>query len=289
MNIAIVTGASSGMGKAFVKHLASEEDARLGAPYDEIWMIARSRDKLESLKEEICGTKTESSGTKTSAVSDSSARKALLRVVSLDLTDPSSISVLSDMLASEKPTIRLLINCAGMGRNGAFAEQTKEDTHSAITLNCGALSELTNICLPYMIPAAASLSKQEAPRILNIASSAGFLPQPGYAVYAATKSYVISFSRALSEELRGKNITVTCVCPGPCDTDFIKLSKNDPNATFTGIKARFVTTTDKLIPASLKATKKGKSMLVYGLGQKALHVASKILPTRLILFFERGV
>ena len=273
MNIAIVTGASSGMGKAFVKQLASLPDARLGAPYEEIWMIARSADKLEALKEEL----------------SSASRKALFRVVSLDLTEPSSISELSAMLASEKPTIRLLINCAGMGKNGAFAEQSKEDTHNAITLNCTALSELTNICLPYMIPAASSLPKNQAPRIVNIASSAGFLPQPGYAVYAATKSYVISFSRALSEELRGKNITVTCVCPGPCDTDFIKVSKNDPHASFTGIKAKFVTTTDKLIPASLKAAGKGKSLLVYGLGQKMLHVASKILPTRLILFFERGM
>ena len=129
--------------------------------------------------------------------------------------------------------------------------------------------------------------KGRSATVINIASSAGFLPQPDFAVYAATKSYVISFSRAIAEELKDKGIAVTCICPGPVDTDFIKASKNDPNATFTGIKGKFVTSVDKLIPASLKAAKKGRTMYVHGFSQKLLHVASKILPTSWILFFEK--
>ena len=263
MNIAVITGASSGMGKEFCSRLINEEDARLGAPYDEIWVIARSEGKLSELA--------------------SSLDEKRIRVIPLDLTRTESISDLKALLHKEKPSVRLLANCAGMGKNGAFVEQSVEDTHTAISLNCEALSAVTQTFLPYMT----GHGEKRSATIINIASSAGFLPQPNFAVYAASKSYVISFSRALAEELRDKKITVTCICPGPVDTDFIKVSKSDPNATFTGFKAKFVTTTDKLIPASIKAAKKGKTMLVYGMGQKMLHLTSKLVPTKLVLFFER--
>lgn len=266
MNIAIVTGASSGMGEEFARQLVSNQYALLGVPFDEIWLIARSEDKLSKIKTEIGPDK--------------------VRTVPLDLTDPSSIERFAGLLSETKPTIRLLINSAGMGKNGVFAEQKVTDTQQAISLNCSALSTVTQICLPYMIPYGESVGKKQGPRIINIASSAGFLPQPGFAIYAATKSFVISFSRALHAELKSKHISVTCVCPGPCDTNFIKVSKNDPDAAFTGFKAKFVTSVDKLIPASLRAAGKCKSMLVFGFGQKCLHLASKILPTRWILFFE---
>lgn len=266
MNIAVITGASSGMGEEFARQLISGQYSVLGTPFDEIWLIARSSDKLAKLQSELGADR--------------------IRPVSLDLTDPSAMASFSQLLSKKQPTIRLLINCAGMGKNGAFAEQRVEDTHQAIALNCSALAEVTQICLPYMIPCGEASGKKQGPRIINIASSAGFLPQPGFAIYAATKSMVISFSRALHAELKGKNISVTCVCPGPCDTNFIKVSKNDPNATFTGFKSKFVTSVEKLIPASLRAAGKRKSMLVFGFGQKCLHLASKILPTRLILFFE---
>lgn len=263
MNIAVITGASSGMGKEFCSRLFKEEDARLGAPYDEIWVIARSEGKLKDLAKSL--------------------DEKRIRVIPLDLTRTESISALKALLDEKKPAVRLLVNCAGMGKNGAFSEQSVEDTHTAIALNCEALSEVTQIFIPYMT----GHDGKRSGTIINIASSAGFLPQPYFAVYAASKSYVISFSRALAEELRDKKISVTCICPGPVDTDFIKVSKNDPNATFTGFKAKFVTTTDKLIPASIKAARKGKTMLVYGMGQKMLHLTSKIVPTRLVLFFER--
>ena len=263
MNIAVITGGSSGMGKEFASRLFSEKDASLGAPYDEIWLIARSEEKLLSVQRSLDEKK--------------------IRILPYDLTLPESISSLEALLQETKPAIRLLVNCAGMGKAGAFATQSAADTHAAISLNCEALSAVTQICLPYMT---ASGGKRTA-SIINIASSAGFLPQPDFAVYAATKAYVISFSRALSEELRDRKITVTCVCPGPCDTDFIKVSKNDPDAAFTGIKAKCVTTTDKLIPKAIRAAKKGKSLYVHGTGQKALHLASKIVPTRTVLFFER--
>ncbi len=279
MNIAVITGASSGMGKEFARRLILEKDEFCGAPFDELWIIARSQDKLQELKEELDSAR----------LSDNTANPTSIRVIPMDLTASDTTSSLSALLQQEKPSVCLLINCAGMGKSGAFETQSVEDTHSAITLNCTALSEVTSVMLPYMIPLGDSSPKGKGPRILNIASSAGFLPQPNFAVYAATKSYVISFSRALDQEVRRHNIAVTCVCPGPVDTNFIKVSKNDPNASFTGFKAKFVTTVDKLIPASIKASQKGRSMLVFGFGQKCLHLASKILPTRLIFFFEKGM
>jgi short-subunit dehydrogenase len=257
MKIAVVTGASSGIGRELLYAIDRERE------FDEIWVIARSEGKLTELA--------------------SSLGKDRIRVIPLDLTRTESISDLKALLSDKNPSVRLLANCAGMGKNGAFAKQSVEDTHTAISLNCEALSAVTQTFLPYMT----GHGEKRSATIINIASSAGFLPQPNFAVYAASKSYVISFSRALAEELRDKKITVTCICPGPVDTDFIKVSKSDPDATFTGFKAKFVTTTDKLIPASIKAAKKGKTMLVYGMGQKMLHLTSKLVPTKLVLFFER--
>ena len=267
MNIAVITGASSGMGEEFARQLSSDRYAQIGGPFDEIWLLARSKDKLDSLVNAL--------------------GKDRFRAVPCDLTDSASVDSFASLLASEKPTVGLLINSAGMGKNGAFLSQSVEDTNQSVSLNCRALSEVTRIVLPYMTPKGENAAKKDRPRIINIASSAGFLPQPGFAIYAATKAFVISFSRALNVELKNKNITVTCICPGPCETNFIKVSKNDPNATFTGFKSKFVTTVDKLIPASLRAAGKGKSMLVFGFGQKLLHLASKIVPTNWILFFER--
>ena len=150
MNIAVITGASSGMGKEFTTRLITENDARIGAPYDEIWIIARSEDKLISLQKALSPER--------------------IRVIPLDLTAPESLSSVSELLSKEKPDIRLLINCAGMGRNGAFSEQSVSDTHNAIALNCDALSSLTNICLPYMTGHKGP--KGRSATIINIASSA---------------------------------------------------------------------------------------------------------------------
>ncbi|MBR3056435.1 MAG: SDR family NAD(P)-dependent oxidoreductase [Clostridiales bacterium] len=269
MRIAVITGASSGMGEEFARRLLTESDGFAGAPFDEIWLIARSEAKLKSLSEELGPDK--------------------YRVLPLDLTSPEDISHLAGILEKEQPQVGLLINSAGMGKLGSFASHSMKDVDTTVTLNCTALSEVTHMFLPYMIKYGDSLPAKKGPRIINIASSAGFLPQPNFALYAATKSFVISLSRALHVELKPHHITVTCVCPGPVDTNFVKISKNDPNATITGFKAKFVTTVDKLIPASLRAAKKGKRMLVYGFGQKMLHLASKILPTNLILYFEKGM
>lgn len=266
MNIAIVTGASSGIGEQYVRALQQEHGEFGSVPFEEIWVIARNKEKLAAMKAEL--------------------NEERIRIFALDLTKPSSITQLSSALKETKPTVGLLINCAGMGKNGPFEDQKLSDIHSTIALNCVALSELTHICLPYMIPLGKRCTWGSGPRIINIASSAGFLPQPDFALYSATKAFVISLSRALEREFKPYNIGVTTVCPGPVDTAFVKTSKGDPNASFTGFKSHFVVSPVALTRKTIQASKKGRGLYVFGFGQKCLHLSSKVLPTAFILFLE---
>lgn len=266
-NIAIITGASSGIGKAFLEEIVREHGTLGSVSFDEIWAVGRNEDKLNEIKD-LLGEE---------------------RVVPVkaDLASHEDMAAFTDRLALEKPQVSLLINCAGMGMKGAvFAHPAKviEDT---IDVNCTSLAKLTRICLPYMITKTPNLSKDKKPRIINIASSAGYLPQPGFAAYAASKAFVISFSRALCYELSGHGIIVTTICPGPVNTDFQRKATGGAQAEFTGIRKHVVADPVKLAKASIKASRAGRQVLVYGFSQKALHVASKIVPTSWILFIEK--
>ena len=121
------------------------------------------------------------------------------------------------------------------------------------------------------------------------ASSAGFLPQPNFAAYAASKSYVISFSRAMSYELKPLGISVTAICPGPVRTDFQRRATEGKETDFTDWRKNFVADPVKLARASLKASLKGKRMVSYPFSQKFLHLASKIIPISWILSFSGGL
>ena len=138
------------------------------------------------------------------------------RIFAMDITDREKLSDLEDAVFRHKATVRMLINCAGYGIMGEFCEQDRSLELGMIRLNCEALTELTHRMVPFM---------REGSRIIQMASSAAFLPQPDFAVYAATKSYVLSFSRALGEELKRDGIYVTAVCPGPVDTPFFDIAE----------------------------------------------------------------
>lgn len=264
MDIALVTGASSGIGEQFARQLIRERSSFGSVPFEEIWLIARRQDRLLSLKEELDSKR--------------------IRIFALDLGDLSSISSLKEALAEAKPSIGLLVNCAGVGRTGVFEDNEVSEISNIVSVNCSALAQITSICLPYMIPTGDVCTFSTGPRILNIASSAGFLPQPNFAVYAASKAFVISLSRALHAELRVHNIAVTTVCPGPVDTDFISVASGVPGKKTSGFKGLFTVRTDRLVRKSILATKKGRGLYVYGWSQKALHILSKILPTALFTF-----
>ena len=251
MRIAVVTGASSGMGREFV--------LQLGYFYknlDEIWVIARRRERLEEL---------------------SGISRIPLRIIDGDLQKKKVYRRIHEILTEEKPDIRMLINSAGFGKSGTVTEIARENFRiqtDMVDLNCRALTRMTLLCLPYM---------SRGSRIVNLASAAAFCPQPSFAVYAATKSYVLSFSRALGAELSGREIPVTAVCPGPVDTEFFNVSGNQKNPwkKLTMVKAPVV------VHQALKDSWAGRSLSIYGLPMKAVRFVTGIVPHGLILRFEK--
>lgn len=257
--IAIVTGASSGIGEAFVKEICVTDEN-----LDEIWIVARRQDKLDALLA-LTGDKR-------------------IRPVKADLTNASDLESIGQRLSSGEYSVYLLVNCAGLGKRGNLSDNAIEDIAATINVNCQSLTLLTKIVLPYM---KTSEEKRGGGRIINIASSAAFLPQPGFAVYAASKSYVLNFSRALGAELSSRGIVVTAVCPGPVDTEFLGKATGGRETEFTGIRKNFVAQADKLAKASLKASYKGRKVLVYKFSQKMVHFISKAFPTGLVLYFEQ--
>lgn len=267
MNIAIVTGASSGIGEAYVRELMREGGVWSDIALDEIWVIARREDKLLKLREEL--------------------GERIIPLV-IDLGDTESVNKLSAKLEVVKPHVELLINCAGMGKRGVVADKPVKDLTDTIDINCICLTKISRMCIPYLAKTSTSAtsSGKWAGRIINIASSAAFLPQPGFATYAASKSYVTNFSRALAYEVKQHGIAVTTVCPGPVKTEFLSKATNGKESDFSGIRALCVADPYKLAVASLKASKRGRKMLVYGFMQKLLHVASKLVPTDWILGIE---
>ena len=246
MVIAVITGASSGMGREFVRQIA-EKYPKL----QEIWVIARRKERLEELKSQI---------------------PVRLRILDYDLTKERSIWDLERTLYEKKPKIKLLVNAAGYGKIGHFQELTYQDNAGMIELNCRGLTAVTYACLPYMLPNG---------RIIQLASSAAFLPQPNFAVYAASKSYVLSFARALGRELRDKKITVTAVCPGPVDTEFFDVAEQKGQTAY--VKKLAMAKAPQVVAKALKDAACGKEVSVYGALMKGTHLAAKILPHRVLL------
>lgn len=246
--IALVTGASSGMGRDFVRWIP-----KAFPEVEEIWAIARRKERLERLAEKC---------------------QVPLRAISMDLTEESSPRELAALLAEEKPDVRVLVHSAGFGVHGSFDSQPLEESLGMVRLNCLALTELTGICLPYV---------KKGGQIINLASAAAFLPQKGFAVYAASKSYVLSFSRALNRELKGRGIHVTAVCPGPVDTEFFKKDNCDVNKTF--YKRLAMAQSRDVVRQALVDARRGRDVSVYGGLMKGFRLATKCIPHRAILFF----
>ena len=184
MNIAIISGASSGMGKEFV--LKADQRYNL----DEIWVIARRKERLEELIP---------------------LTKAKIVPLALDLTSSESFNIIKQKLESENPNVKLLLNASGFGKFAEFYESDIDANASMCDLNLKALVLLTQTVLPYI---------KEGGKILQVGSLSSFEPVPHLSVYAATKAAVLSFTRALAFELKSKKIRVLCVCPYWVKTEF---------------------------------------------------------------------
>lgn len=184
MNIAIVTGASSGMGREFVLQLSEY------AKVDEIWAIARRKDALESLNQEV---------------------SVPVRPISLDLLAEKSFSEFEALLEAEKPNVKLLVNAAGFGKFGAYHKVSVQDDCRMIDLNCKALVLMTRLCLPYMA---------RGSHILQLDSLSAFQPVPYITTYGASKAFVLSYSRAMNQELKPRGIRMMAMNPGWVKTEF---------------------------------------------------------------------
>lgn len=184
MKIAVITGASSGMGREFVLQISQWEK------FDELWIIARRAERLEALAAQV---------------------PVSVRPICLDLTDPAAFAHYARLLEAAKPEVGLLANIAGFGRFGRYDQITLEDSMRMIDLNCKALVTMTTLTLPYM---------KRGAKILNLDSLSAFQPVPYINVYGSTKAFVLSYSRALGRELRPRGIRVMSVNPGWVKTEF---------------------------------------------------------------------
>ena len=240
-SVVIITGASSGLGMEFALQL----DAHLRKT-DEIWLIARSKDKLIELSKRMRNN---------------------TRVLSIDVTKEGQIERLADKLEDYDCRVRMLVNCAGYGIIGDFAGSDQEEQAGMIRLNCEALTNVVHCCLPYMC---------KNSRIINIASSASFIAQPGFAVYAATKAYVDSFSMALREELLDKKIYVTSVCPGPVDTPFF--DRAEANGSIMAIKKMIMADAPGVVKKALRDSCMKRARSVYSVSIQSFQVLCKVVP-----------
>lgn len=176
--IAILTGASSGMGRELALQLAQWET------FDEMWVIARRAERLEALKQEI---------------------PMPVRPISLDLTDPEALRHYRELLEAAGPNVGLLANVSGFGKFGRYDQIPLEDSMKMIDLNCKAVVAMTELTLPYM---------HRGAKILNLDSLSAFQPVPYINVYGSTKAFILSYTRALGRELRPRGIRVMSVNPG---------------------------------------------------------------------------
>ena len=245
--IAVITGASSGIGREFAYAI----DQSISS-IDEIWLIARRKERLEELSEKLSHN---------------------TRIISGDLSSRITVNRLQALLKTEKCRVRFLINAAGYGILGDFESGDRRDETGMCDLNVRALTDVTYVCIPFM---------GKGSRIINLASSAAFVPQPGFSVYAATKSYVLSFSRSLNMELCGKGIYITAVCPGPVKTEFFNIAEKNGTRTLS-LKKFAMTTPDVVVKRALKDSLAKKEISVPTFLMRLFRIMCKILPHSIIM------
>ena len=243
MKIALITGASSGMGREFVYKLDEQTE------YDELWVIARRAERLKELSEKC---------------------RAKVRPIALDLLKSGSFEVLKTLLEKEKPEMQTLVNAAGFGIFGAISDMTLDEQLEMIDLNDKALTAVTNLSLPYL---------SEGAQIYNICSLSSFQPVPYIAVYGASKAYALSYTRALNVELKKRKIKAMGVCPGWVKTEFFDRAVRDDTITYYN---RYFTP-EEVVVRALRDMKRGKDVSVCGADIRFQVFLTKILPHRLVM------
>ena len=235
---AIVTGASSGIGRELARLLAADGHRLV--------LVARRSDSLDALAKELEGA----------------------RAIEADLADPSTPA----RLAAEVPDVDVLVNNAGIGDFGPFAEADLAKTMGLLQLNVGAVTELTRRYLPGML-------ERGHGKVLNLASTAAFQPGPLMAAYYASKAYVLSFSEAVAEEVRGSGVTVTALCPGPTATGFQAGAEMEGSKL---VRDRKLPTAAEVARAGYHAMQRGDVVAVVGARNRVLAASIRFTPRPLV-------
>ncbi len=244
---AVVTGASGGLGLEFAKLLAADRH--------DLVLVARSADKLEEIARDL-----------------RAAHQINVEIIAQDL----GVLDAASRVVERVPSCDILINNAGFASNGRFDQLPAERLREEMLLNVVTLTELSHAYIPGMV-------ERRSGRIMNLASTAGFLPGPFMAVYYATKAYVVSFSQAIAEELRGTGVTVTCLCPGATETGFADRAAAQRTLLFK------LPTADagSVAKAGIRAMMQGKELAIPGLSNKGVVLSTKITPRRLLVWTSR--
>jgi len=249
---ALITGASAGIGRELAKLFANDGYGLV--------LVARNGSRLAQFADEL---------QRQFGVS--------AKPFPLDLASASAPQFLFDQLARQNICTDVLVNNAGYGKLGAFADVTSEESLGQIQLNVTALTHLTKLFLGPML-------ERKSGKILNVASTAGFQPGPLMAVYYATKAYVISFSEALANELRGSGVIVTCLCPGPTDTEFQKRAGTEETPLFRKIRPMDAKT---VACDGYRALMKGKPLAISGIRNWLLAESLRISPRKVVTAVSR--
>jgi len=253
MPTALITGASGGIGYELAKLFTRD--------HHNLVLVARSADKLGQVATELqpCGID--------------------VKTIALDLAAPPAPKFLFDQLQREGIGIDILVNNAGFGAFGEFAEMSEEEILGQISLNITALTELTRLFLPSMIA-------RRSGRILNVASTAAFQPGPLMAVYYATKAYVLSFSEAIANELRGSGVTVTCFCPGATHTGFARRAGTETSRLFKQIGAM---SAERVARDGYRALMSGRTTAISGAHNWFAAQSTRFAPRKLVTAVSRWV
>lgn len=239
--VTLITGASAGLGVDFARQYAAKGHRLV--------LVARRKDRLEALAKELGNA----------------------RAVALDLGAAGATDRLMNDLAQHGERVDVLINNAGFGLWGRFADLDGPKQRAMIDLNCGSLVELCHAVLPAML-------KRKDGAILNVASTAAFQPGPGMATYFATKAFVLSFTEALHEEVRMKGVRVSALCPGPTATEFGEVAGFTSNGAFDALSAKSA----DVVAAGIAALNKNKPVMIPGLANKAGAQGHRFLPRSLL-------
>ena len=246
--IALVTGASSGIGAELARELAKDGH--------DLVLVARRREAMQALAETL------------------KAERAAVTIIPADLGKAGAAAALVQELAARGMTIDVLINAAGLGDSSRFDRADPEKIAAMLQVNIVALTELTRLVLPQMLA-------RRRGRIMLLASTAAFQPGPEMAVYYASKAYVLSFGRAIGYELRRTGVTVTTLCPGPTATGFAQVAQMEGSSLFKGpMPVMQAAEVARLGYAALKA---GRPVVVTGLLNKIIALSTRFTPPAVLL------